>query len=199
MAKKIRGRNEGSLHRRPSGTWRAQISLDGKRISFGAQTKAECQEWLRKMQFELDRGYDFLGGKILLGEYLHQWLGTSAASLRPKTAQQYRQVISKHIIPLIGHLQLNELRISGVEKFYGELIQSGVGIRTVRLTHAILHRALERAVHYEVILRNPAHQATLPRYSQAEMQVLDESQVGHFLVVARESRFEALYQLAVTC
>jgi hypothetical protein len=55
MARKIRGRNEGSVSRCPNGTWRAQLSIgEGKRISFGADTKAEVLEWLRERQHEID-------------------------------------------------------------------------------------------------------------------------------------------------
>ncbi|MBU1682693.1 hypothetical protein KJ742_01985, partial [Patescibacteria group bacterium] len=43
MAKSIRGRNEGSISKRPNGKWRAQLSLNGKRISFGSKSKEECQ------------------------------------------------------------------------------------------------------------------------------------------------------------
>ena len=70
MARKIRGRNEGSIYQRSSGSWRAQISLNGKRISFSAKTKAECQKWKREMQFHLDQGYDHRGEKITLGNIL---------------------------------------------------------------------------------------------------------------------------------
>ena len=38
MAKKIRGRNEGTVHKRSNGTWRAQLSVNGKRLSFCADT-----------------------------------------------------------------------------------------------------------------------------------------------------------------
>ena len=81
---------------------------------------------------------------------------------------------------------------------YANLQKVGVGTRTIRLTHSILHRALERAVKYELIMRNPAHGAMLPRWIQAEMQVLDESQVSQFLIAAQGSPHEALYHLAIT-
>ena len=198
MAKKIRGRNEGSIFRRCNGTWRAQITLNGKRISYGSKTKAECQAWLRRMQFQLDQGYDYQGGKISLEEHLHLWLDASKASLRPNTAHQYGQIIRMHIVPYIGGIQIKDLQLARVEQFYGELINIGVGIRTVRLTHAVLHRALARAVRYRLITHNPAHGASLPRYQQGEMQVLDITQIGQFLVAANGSHYEALYHLAVT-
>jgi hypothetical protein len=29
---RIRGKNEGSIHQRKNGTWRAQVSLEGQRL-----------------------------------------------------------------------------------------------------------------------------------------------------------------------
>ena len=93
MARRIRGKNEGSLHQRLNGTWRAQLSVDGRRISKGFKTKAEAQEWLRSTQTQVERGFDYQAGKITLAEYLPQWLESHRVSLRPKTADQYQRVI----------------------------------------------------------------------------------------------------------
>jgi integrase len=62
----------------------------------------------------------------------------------------------------------------------------------------VLHRSLEKAVRYGLILRNPTDGAVLPQYKHTEMMVLDETQVSQLLVAAKGSRHEALYHLAVT-
>jgi len=198
MAKKIRGRNEGSLSLRPNGSWRAQISSNGRRISKSFKTKVEGLTWIRKMQSEVDQGLDYQSGKILLQEYLLQWLEANQASWRPKTAEQYKQVIRKHIIPHIGRIALNALRLTKIEQFYSSLILAGAGVRTVRIAHAILHRAFEKAVRYQFISHNPAHGASLPRESHTEMQILEPSQTSQLLIAAKGSRFEALYYLAIS-
>ena len=87
---------------------------------------------------------------------------------------------------------------SAVQCLYASLLKSGTGVRTVRIVHAVLHRSLEKAVRYGLILRNPTEGAALPQYKHAEMQVLDETQVSQLLVAAKCSRHEALYHLAVT-
>jgi integrase len=198
MANKIRGRNEGSLSQRENGTWRAQVSANGQRISKTFKTKAEGQAWLRSIKNEADQGVDHQAGRVTLMDYLEQWLNTARLSLRLKTAQQYEQVIRKHITPRIGSIPVSELRLVKVEAFYSELLQCGVGVRTVRIVHAVLHRALEKAVRYQLILSNPTHGAALPKESQGEMRILEPDQVSQFLIAAKGSRFEALYYLAIT-
>ncbi|MGA7194241.1 MAG: site-specific integrase, partial [Anaerolineales bacterium] len=57
---------------------------------------------------------------------------------------------------------------------------------------------LEQALIEGLVLRNPTHGATVPRKNYREMQILNDEQVGLFLIAASQSRYKALYHLAVT-
>ncbi len=198
MAKHIRGRYEGSISQRLSGHWRAQTTpINNHRVTRTFKTKLEALTWLRDMQSELTRGFDYQGSKTLLKNYLHDWLETSRIALRPKTADSYSRTMDKHIIPNLGEVPLKDLTPFQVEKFYAGLIENGVGIRTVRLVHSILHCALERAVFQLLLTRNPAAHTALPRYKHGEMKVLDEGEVNQFLLAAIDSPYIGLYHLAV--
>lgn len=197
MASKKRGHGEGSIYQRSSGSWRAQIIIDGMRVGKTFKKKTDAQSWKRKMQSQVEQGFDYFGSRIPLGDYLNQWLDAAKAGLREKTADQYNRLIQNHIIPHIGDIPLTDLRLSRIERFYGTLISMGLGPRTVRIVHSVLHRAFEKAVMYSLLTSNPAHGATLPKYQHAEMQIWDEFQVIQFLSAASESRYKALYHLAV--
>ena len=194
---KRRGKNDGSLYKRRNGTWRALVSVNGKRISHTAETKAECQRWIRLMLHQLDQGWDYASGTVPLDEYLYQWLNTHKVTLRDHTTHRYNQLIRDHIVPNIGENKLKDLTLAGVERFYSLLIETGIGVRTIREVHAVLHKALKKAVRYGYIQNNPVHGASLPRYTHAEMQVFDESQVTQFLVASHNTVHEALFHLAV--
>jgi integrase len=196
MAKK-RSNNEGSIYRRNNGTWRALVSVNGKRVSYSAKTKAECQKWIRRILHQHDLGWDFDGSQVTLEEYLYQWLNAHKVTLRDHTIYRYQQIINLHIVPHIGDISLKDLHLARVESFYAYLIDAGVGTRTIREVHAVLHKSLKKAVRYGYIQNNPVHGAALPRYRHAEMQILDESQVTQFLVASHNSRHRALYHLAV--
>ena len=197
MAKKKRGQGEGSIYQRSSGSWRVQIIIDNKRAGKTFTNKSDGLSWLRKMQSQDEQGFDYFGSMIPLGEYMNQWLDAARTALREKTAYQYQRLIEKHINPYIGEIPLKDLRLSKIEQFYRTLILSGLGPRTVKIVHSVLHRAFEKAVMYSLLISNPAHGATLPKYQHAEMQIWDEVQVMQFLSSAHESRYEALYHLAV--
>jgi integrase len=196
MAKR-RGNNEGSIVKLPSGTYRAQVTIDGERLSYTSKTRAECQGWIRKMLDQIDEGLTFKGTQTTLEEFLKGWLVTAKTTLRPKPAQQYEKLTENHIIPVLGKVKLKDLRPDTIDGFYQNRIKAGVGVRTIRYCHSVLHRALEKAVTLGLLTRNPADGANPPRLNQPEITILDENQVIQFLIAAQGNRHEALFHLAV--
>ena len=194
-----RGKNEGSISKRENGTYRAQVTIEnGKRVSATFKTKTEAQKWIRDQSIKLERGFDFQGSKITMAEYLPQWLENSSTTLRNKTTLNYSRTMNRHIIPNLGKVALKDLTLAIVEKFYSSLTKAGVGARTVRICHNIVHKSLEKALRYGLVTYNASHGAALPRYVHAEMKILDIAQVSQFLIAAHESPYKALYYLAVT-
>jgi hypothetical protein len=174
MAKK-RANGEGSIFRCHSGSWRAQISLNGKRLTFGSKSRDECQAWLRKMQNQVELGFTFDISRMTVESFMTEWFATARTALRAKTAQQYEHMIQTRIIPHLGKIRLVDLRLDRVDRFYADLEKGLVGRRSIRYVHQVLHRGMEKAVKMGYILRNPAHGATLPRIRQVEMSVLEET------------------------
>ncbi|MBI3338685.1 MAG: site-specific integrase [Chloroflexi bacterium] len=193
-----RGRNEGSIFKKANGKWRAQVSIKGKRLSLTANTRAECNDWLRKMLDQIDRGMTFEGRNLTLAEYLKSWITVKKNALRLNTGLQYEQLIKLNVEPSFGKMKLKDLNVHVVNRFYQGLVERGVGISSIGYTHRILHSALEEAERNGILGRNPAHGATVPRLKHKEMKILNEQQVGLFLVVASNSRYKNLYHLAVT-
>jgi len=192
-----RGRKEGTIHQRPNGTWRAQVSLDGKRESYSARTRAEAYDWLRKMQTQIDQGMTFNVLNRSLNAYLDDWIVLKKSTLRPLVGREYERLINLYVKPTLGEMKVKELNINGINHFYQKLIEKGIGISTVRHLHRVLHAGLEYGVKTGILGRNPAHYATLPRQHHKEMEILTEQQISQFLIAASASRYQTLYYLAV--
>jgi len=192
-----RGRNEGTIFKKPNGTWMAQVSIDGKRISHGSKSRAECHDWIRKMLDQIDQGMTFEGRNLTLSAYLRDWIAIKKNAVRANTGNQYEKLISLYIEPELGKFKMKELNIRVVNQFYERLKNRDIGISNIQYAHRVLHAALEQAVRSGIIGRNPAHGATLPRRVHREMQILNEQQVNLFLVAACNSRYRSLYHLAV--
>ncbi len=192
-----RGKHEGSIFRKANGSWMAQVSIDGRRVGHGGKSRQECQEWVRRMLDDIDRGMTFEVQNLTLGAYLAEWIEVKQSSLRAKTAFQYGRLISLYLEPGLGKIKVRDLSLRTVNQFYGRLLKRGVGVSNIRYSHRVLHAALEQALRGGIISRNPAHGATLPRRRQREMLTLNEGEVGVFLVAAGGSRYRSLYHLAI--
>ncbi len=198
MAKQ-RGKHEGTIFKRKNGTWRAQISLDGRRLSFSGQSQAECQEWVRQTQHRRKTGLTYQGSRLIYRDYLISWLSTIQVTVRPKTWRQYNQIVRDYISPELGGIKLSDLRPDQIQRVYDRLIKAGKGLRTVQLVHAVIHRSLNQAIKLGLIGRNPDDATTPPKPKNKEIKILDQGQVHQLLIAAQAKGFRrlAFYHLAL--
>ena len=199
MAKK-RGHKEGTIYQRPDGTYRAQISLDGHRLSHSAETHKECLDWIRKMSLLIDDGLTYEGAKTTLEDFLEEWLIMKSAIVRPSTIRQYRQISRDYILPYLGGKKLLKIRPDQIQLLYNRHTSNGVSPRIVQLVHAVLRGSLNHAVKLGLLTRNPTAVAVPPKPKPKEKQVLDENQIQILLISAQgeQPEFLPLYQLAIT-
>ncbi len=197
MAKK-RAQNEGSIYKRKDGSWCAQVTVSGRRLTKYSKSQRECREWMKLTLAQIDSGITFSGANVSLAEYLEQWLQTVSPSVRPNTVFHYGQVVRMHIVPILGEIRLKDLRPDHIQGLYNRKSADGMSPRMVRLMHAILHRALNQALHMDLIPRNPTQATIKPKIPRKEMLTLTDSQVQTFLLAARGTRFEMIYLLALT-
>jgi integrase len=197
MAKR-RGNKEGSIHQRDNGTWRAQVTVDGRRLSFSSKTRHEVQVWLKKTTVEIDEGMTYESTKLTFNEYLNGWLSSKKSFLQPATWTHYNQLSKKYIIPAIGSTKIRSLTPWLIQDLYDRLLASGVGTQTVIKIHTVLQSALNHAAKTGIMSSNPASTVIPPKVPFREMETFNESQVSSMLIAAKGNRFQALYQLAVT-
>ena len=199
MAKR-RGNKEGSIYQRTNGTWRAQVTIGGKRLSFTGSTQKECRKWIRDTARRIENGLNFEGATIQYSEFLENWLASIQHSLRDATWRQYCQLVRDYVIPTLGGTRLMELHPANIQALYDKLIRAGKGLRTVQMVHIVIHRSLKQAVKVGILNRNPDEATNPPKPKRREMEFLDEAQVQKLLIAAEQSqqRHLALYQLAVS-
>lgn len=197
MAKK-RGNNEGSINQRENGSWRAQATVDGHRLSFTGKTRKECQEWLKKTIRQIDEGMSYASTQVTFSAFMEDWLATSKMSMRPRTWMQYEQIFADYIKPALGKIKLRDLRPEHIQQMYNQLIDTGSSAYLVIKIHDILSSALTKAVKLSAIPRNPASLTQPPKTPEKEMMILTTSQISQLLITARGHRLETIIHLAVT-
>jgi len=68
----------------------------------------------------------------------------------------------------------------------------------VVLIHSILHKALNQALKWGLIGRNPAHAVTRPKLQHKEIQTLTVDQVKTFFAAIEGTRNQAVFWMAIT-
>ncbi|MFC2053502.1 tyrosine-type recombinase/integrase [Chloroflexota bacterium] len=197
MAKK-QGQNMGSIYHRKDGRWVGQVTIEGKQHYKYFKTQREARVWRNKILLQIDEGLTFVGTQISLGEYLEFWLGSVKSSLRPNTMRQYTHLVNNHILPRLRHIKLKDLRPDRIQWLLNIKLQEGLSERTVELIYAVLRRSLNQGLQQGLIGRNPVLAVTKPKPKRKEMQTLTDTQVRTLLLNTKGTRFEVLYQLAVT-
>ncbi len=194
-----RGSHEGSLYfntRRKC--WVAQVSLEGHRLTKYGKTQRECRMWLKDLVGKIDGGLTYEGAQLTLERFVEIWLKGKELARRPNTVHQYEQIAKQHILPVIGHMHLQEIHPAHIKQLYYLKKTEGRGPRTIQLIHSTLHNVFKQAVREGILIRNPVDAIERPKVEQAEMRILNEEQVHDFLIAATGSIFEAIYYLALS-
>jgi integrase len=186
----------GNLTRRGRNSWRLKLDLDrdarGKRqITYRTVrgTRAQAQAELARLITAHDEGRLVEPSKMTITDYVRSWLETAATlTLSGKTAERYRQLIERQIIPHLGAIPLQKLKPIHVANWHAALMKTGaISTRTVGHAHRVLHKALTDALRHELITRNPASVVSPPKVTASEVAILDADQVKAVLTAMRDT------------
>ncbi len=173
---------------------------DGKRTfkyHSGYPTKRAAQQARTELLGALDHNSYVAPDKTTVADYLRgQWLPGVQTRLRPGTWVEYRSKAETHLIPAIGQVPLQQLTTAMLNALYQQLLASGTGPRTVQYVHATIRKALNDAVRWGLLVRNPAHHASAPRPRSAEMRIWTADELRQFLACVHGDRLYAAWHLA---
>lgn len=194
----MRGHGEGTYYQMPSGKWRVQISINGKRIGHVGKTKKECRDWANDILGQVDRGLTSDGINTLTNDFFNDWIKSKKSIIKLKNWEYYNYIVDHFIIPYLGEIKLKDLTPVHIQKLYIKLQELNTGNATINKVHTILRGGLNYALEIGLIIRNPTDPVMVPRENSEEMKILDENQVSKLLLATKKNRWEALYYLAVT-
>lgn len=164
----------------------------------GFKTKKEAQAALTKTLHELNTRTYIEPSTQKFGEYLEQWLEYKKTSVAESTYRTYFGNLKTHILPEFENIPLANLKPLNIQQFYTKLLnEKQLNHNTVRKIHTMLVNALDRAVKFDMISKNPAKQVDPPKETKAEMEVWDVDEVHTFLSVAKESHLYMVYLIAI--
>lgn len=186
-------------------TWRYRIYMgviDGEKSyqsKSGFKTEREAQAAMRKVLTSLDTGTYVPSTSMTVGDFLEKWLEDKASVIRYGTLRKYRWLINRRIIPMLGKLPLQGLTPQHIQTLYAKLRNGDkpLSSRSILHTHRLLHEALDRALKWSLIARNPCDAVETPKADRPQMQAWTPEQARHFLSVAHSNRYYVAFVLAL--
>jgi integrase len=125
--------------------------------------------------------------------------------VKATTLASYRLHVDAYVVPRLGVLRLSSLRAPQLNAFYADLLEGGrrngagaLSPKAVRNIHGTLHKALDDAVRWGRIARNPAAQADPPKGASPEMRIWTAEQLRGFLDHVQGDRLVAAWHLLAT-
>lgn len=196
-----RGNGEGSVyHRKSDNKWVASVTLEnGKRKVFYGNTQKEVLEKLTKARHEQQQStLPTNTSRQTVEQFLKHWLeNTQEQSVRPRTYERYEEVVRLHIVPALGRHQLQKLTVQHVQAFYARKLKEGLSPTTVNTFHNVLHKALDTARKWKLVVENVCDLVDAPRTEEYEAQPLTMEQIHTLLAKARGQKIEAMLILTL--
>jgi integrase len=194
----------GHIRKRSKTSWAVVVDLGrhpgtGKRQRLWRSvkgTKRDAEALLAQLLVQKDTGVAPSRGTVQA--FLDRWLEDYAkTNTAPKTYRTYSDLVSRHLKPALGAIRLSALRPEHIQTAYKAIGAKGLSPTTVLHCHRILRQALQHAVKWQVLARNPADAADPPRPNRYEIPMLDPGQIAHLLACARETEHGPLVELAL--
>jgi integrase len=201
---KKRENGEGSIYRRPDGTWCAGFTVgydeNGKRKRryLYARTKAGVLEKLNQLRSDARAGFAVEPSRLTVAEFADHWVKNVASQkVRVTTLANYKLLVKLHITPHIGGIRLDRLTPIHLQSWHSTLERAGAFTYQRHAAHVLLKTILTQALKLGLVGRNPLAAVDPPRLPQKELELLNPAQVRQLLAAAVDQPFEALIALAI--
>lgn len=201
MTGKRRSNHEGSLFKdEAKGLWTAEIYVEGKKKRKTSKSQQVARDWLLLQRQAVKQGTFVFDESTTLSQFLDRFVTDIVkTTLKPKTISSYQFLIEKYIKPALGEYRLGQLKPHHLQKFYSERLEAGLSKRTVQYIHALLRRALNFAIKWGLLARNPTDGVQPPNPGKKAPETLSVAQLQSFLDAVKPHRWYPIYCIAIGC
>src|SRR5262245_2264300 len=195
------------------GQWYAVIDVlvDGKRKRRwhkleNCKGKREAEKACERLIAQQGDGTYVDPSRITVAAFLNQWIEHMQGQVSPLSHQRYTEIARKNLAPLLGGVALTKLQPAQISQAYSKALTSGrrdgtggLSPRTVHHLHRVLREALQQAVRWQLLARNPADAVKPPKVERKQMQTLDAEATVALIEAARGTNLFMPILLGVLC
>jgi integrase len=209
-----RGNGEGSIYKNSRGKWTGAVVVawrgpqqqPQRRYVYG-DTAAEVRRKMDEIRRAVETGQPAGPSREHLREYLKRWLDNKRHSIAPKSLMTYEDLLNRYVLDRIGDVALAKLTPQLLQDLLNQIADQSytrgkkapvpVSPKTVKHVRDVLRAALNQAVKWGLIARNPAALVDPPKPREVERITLSAEQARNFLAAIRGHRCEAMIVLAL--
>lgn len=191
---------EGSTFVRKDGRVCAAVCLpDGGRKYLYLRKGEGDRDFLKRIEKARNSAEQYLPippDRLTVGQFLDQWYEITAPTLTSNTRASYRGRLAR-IKPFLARRRLIALNAMEIQAAVSAL-SGRFSPSTIRGSRALIHRALNDAVSWGLLPRNPADAVKSPPIPKKPLQILTRDQVQQLIRETKGHHYHALWVLMVT-
>jgi integrase len=182
------------IQKSKEGTWRARLYKNGRRESKTFPTKGEASAWIERRRAELS-------GRAALrpfSEWCESWLASKGTEIEPRTLDDYRGYVKRHIVEHLGDIKLGAIKPHHIRQWLDKLAKNGTSAFQRKKVLNCVKQILNNAVTQEQIPNNPATTIRPPRQdNQSKARSLTEAELAALLKAASGKPIEPIIWLSL--
>lgn len=174
----------------PSGNFRIQFQIEGKRYSVTGTSKASTIADAEKLYIDIRAGIDKeKRTPLTVGKAIDQFIDSQKDVLSPATIAGYKNIRENHFKSLMG-INMADLTSLDIQKAIGIEVQNGKSPKSIRNYTSLLKKVIR--------IRRPnfRHNFSLPQKEKFEAQIPSEDDLIKILKTAKGTRYELPILLA---
>ena len=176
-----------------------------KWISFSGTLRGARIECARLVT-EMKSGAYVDATRETIAAFLDRWIEHMQGQVSPRSLERYAELCRNNIAPLLGAIPLTKLQPANISHAYAKALASGrrdgtggLSPLTVHHMHRVLREALQQAVRWQLLARNPVDAVRPPKVERKQMQTLDAEATVVLIEAARGTNLFMPILLGVLC
>jgi integrase len=168
--------------------WWVFISHNGKRTSRKVGDKGAAEEVGSMVRAKLQLGeFSFEDPKKAptFKEHADLWFSLPHG-WKESTRENYIFNLEKHILPVLGSMEIGQIRRRDIKLFCDKMLAAGKSVSTVKLALAPISGVLSHALDSELIDNNPAAGLKFGKKPATDIKALSREEAARLLSAAQE-------------
>lgn len=146
----------------------------------------------------LDKGGDPFPETTSVRDFTQRWLDHKTTSgVRPRSVNRYRGLLAHHVLPVIGSMRLDPVKVGHVRNVLDKAAAKGLAPRTVQHVRAVMSGLFGTALSWELIATNPVKATQAVTASRSELEVPTAEQAMAVLEAANGTQWATPILLSI--